>query len=182
VGGCEQAISVSDFPKRVALEKSLGMLQKKGAEKNCWKFFPHSFEGCMISLFSGLGFFALAALGAALIGVDVCKHCLDIVTVFETAFLFSADECRRHLVIPTAFGHEGVPDFHLLIAGRGAFLVAPLEHLLIRAALESSGLDGIVVDSKKGRGSLIESCAKVGMQVRVQLAGGHESDFIQHSA
>ncbi len=75
-----------------------------------------------------------------------------------------------------------VPDFDPFLRGARAVLKAPFQDFVVGAAFEDAGLEGAVGDAEERDSTLVEALAEIRVEVRVEFAGGHEPDFVEHTA
>ena len=85
----------------------------------------------------------------------------------QSGFLPLNDEPGGGGVAPAALEHEAVPDFDLFGIRLAPVLKAPLENLLIGAALQGAGRQGVEIDVEETAHAVIEAAA-----------AGHESQMI----
>ena len=126
---------------------------------------------------------SLAICGVAtFVDVEVIEEGLDVVPVFDPAFLFAHEEAFGGLIVPAAFAHELVPDFDFLFGGASAFGGAPVKNFLIGSAFLDASHEGGIFDGEKVGAALVEAGSEVGVVVDREGAGLVEANFIEESA
>jgi hypothetical protein len=130
--------------------------------------------------------FGCAGVAAAFVEVDEFEHGFDGAgreADFGEAFV----EAWGAGVAPAALGHEGVPDFDLVVGGAAAVGVGPFEQFFVAlSAFQGFGFEGGVVDVEEVAAARIEADfdrgATHGLPAFGEFAGGGEANFVEHAA
>ena len=164
----------------------LGFFLAGRCEEKGWGVSPVSFpmQGLewriLFLFFGGAGSLAIGGV-ATFVDVEVIEEGLDVVSVFDPAFLFAHDEAFGGLIVPAAFAHELVPDFDFLFGGASAFGGAPVKNFLIGSTFLDAGHEGGIFDGEKVGAALIEAGTEVGVVVDREGSGLVEANFIEES-
>ena len=118
---------------------------------------------------------------ASLVDVDVLEECLDVAAVLEVAFANTPLQRGRGFIVPAALAHEFIPDLDLLLTGLAALGEAPLQNLLIGAALLYPLDQCRIFHRQEVDASAIKTCSEIRLVIRRKLPRCMEPDLVEHS-
>src|SRR5437667_2482725 len=109
---------------------------------------------------------------------------LDVVAIFQSLAFFRRLEVGARFIAPASFEQKRIPNLDFLLTGSSPLLETPLQNFLVRAALQRTNRQFVVIYSEESRAARVEHSRIIvhaDKIIRRQFAASFKSDLVQHS-